>query len=80
MVRVFKLDSYADGIISTAEAKEEGIKVTGLPLASIEDCRNLVAKTIAEGEGWTGAFGGKIKVVEGTFEFNFDNNEYEQVQ
>jgi len=74
MVKVFKLEAYSGGTISTAEAKAEGIKTDKLQLASIEDCKKQVVD-----EGYGSAYGGKIRVVEGVFEFNWDKTVYEAV-
>lgn len=74
MTKVFKLESYLGGTISAAEAKAEGIKTNKLPLASIEDCKKQVCP-----ENLEYGYGGKIKVIEGIFEFNFDTCEYDIV-
>jgi hypothetical protein len=79
MHKIYKLGNYDGGMISSAEAKSEGIAVKSLPLASIEDCKNYCGTCVKEGLGWSGGYAGKIKVVEGIFEFNFDTLIYEQV-
>ena len=86
MVKVYKCSKDSSGIISSAEAKEEGISLKGCKLASIEDCKKDVEDFKNSSEYnpefplWCGAYSGEIKVQEGVFEFDFDKCVYEAVQ
>jgi hypothetical protein len=72
--KVYSLKSYYGGLISAAEAAEEGIRTDGLKLATIEDLKAQAERDIGN------AYGGPIEVLEGIFEFDFDTGEYIQLQ
>lgn len=74
MVKVFRSEGYTNGTISETEAKSEGIETADLPLASIEDCK----KQVVDGN-IAFAYWGKIEVIEGIFEFNFDTGKYDKI-
>jgi len=59
-------------IISGAEAKVEGINTKGKEIASLEDLYQ-------DFNAGNGMFSGKVKVLEGVFEFDFDTNQYQKL-
>ena len=59
-------------IMSGAEARSQGISIRGKGIASIEDL-------YTDFNAGNGMFSGKVKVVEGVFEFDFDNNRYQKI-
>ena len=74
MVKVFKYHGYYDGVMSEAEAEETDIPTDGLELVSIE-----VLKKAVKTNGLSEAYAGKVLVLEGIFEFNYDTSEYELI-
>ena len=59
-------------IISGVEAKDAGINTKGKEIASIADLNNDL-------KAGNGGFSGKVKVTEGVFEFDFDNECYQKI-
>jgi len=67
-VKVYKTKSDPSGILSSAEAWFKGCSIRGCNLASIEDCKKANA-----------IYSGPIIVKEGTFEYDYDKNEYVKI-